>query len=49
VGRPERKRPIGRPSCRWVNNIKMDLREIRWSGLDWIDLASDRDQWQALK
>jgi hypothetical protein len=39
VGNLERKRPLGRPRRRWVNNIKMDLREIEWSGMDWIDLA----------
>jgi hypothetical protein len=44
VGKPEGKRPLGRPSRRRVNNIKMDLREIRWNGMDWIDLAQDRDQ-----
>jgi hypothetical protein len=42
------KRPLGRPRRRWVNNIKMALREIRWDGMDWIDLAHDRDQWRAL-
>jgi hypothetical protein len=45
---PEGKRPLGRPRRRWVNNIKMDLREIRWDGMNWIDLAQDRDQWRAL-
>jgi hypothetical protein len=45
VGKPEGKRPLGR---RWVNNIKMDLREIGWDGMDWIDLAQNRDQWRAL-
>jgi hypothetical protein len=44
VGTPERKRPLGRPTHRWVNNIKMDLREIRWNVMDWIDLTRDRDQ-----
>jgi hypothetical protein len=44
VGNPEGKRPLGRPKHRWVENIKMDLREIGWSGMDWIDLAQDRDQ-----
>jgi hypothetical protein len=39
VGKPERKRPLGRPRCRWVVNIKMDLREIGWGGVDWIDLT----------
>jgi hypothetical protein len=47
-GNPEGKRPLGRPRHRWVNNIKMDLREIGWDGMDWIDLAEDRDQWSAL-
>jgi hypothetical protein len=45
---PEGKRPLGRPRRRWVDNIKMDLREIRWDGGDWIDMAQDRDQWRAL-
>jgi hypothetical protein len=48
VGKPEGKRPLGRPRRRWVDNIKMDLREIGWGGVDWIDLAQDRDQWRAL-
>jgi hypothetical protein len=48
VGRPDVKRRLGRPIRRWVDNIKMDLREIGWDGLDWIDLAQDRDQWRAL-
>jgi hypothetical protein len=48
VGKPEGKRPIGRPRRRWENNIKMDLREIGWGGMDWIDLPQDRDQWRAL-
>jgi hypothetical protein len=48
VGKPEGKRPLGRPRRRWAGNIKMDLREIRWDGMDWIDLAQDRDQWRAL-
>jgi hypothetical protein len=39
VGKPEGKRPLGRPRRRWVDNIKMDLREIGWDGMDWIDLA----------
>jgi hypothetical protein len=41
-------RPLGRPRRRWVDNIKMDLREIGWDGVDWIDLAQDRNQWRAL-
>jgi hypothetical protein len=48
VGKPEGKRPLGRPRRRWVNNIKMDLRKTRWVGMDLIDLAQDRDQWRAL-
>jgi hypothetical protein len=48
VGKPEEKRLLGRPRCRWLDNIKMDLGEIGWSGMDWIDLAQDRDQWRAL-
>jgi hypothetical protein len=48
VGKPEGKRPLGRQRCRWVDNIKMDLREIGWHGMDWIHLAQDRDQWRAL-
>jgi hypothetical protein len=48
AGRPEGKRTLGRPRRRWVNNIKMDLREIGWDGMNWIDLAQDRDQWRAL-
>jgi hypothetical protein len=48
VGNSEGKRPLGRPSRRWVDNIKMDLREIRWDGMDWVDLAQDRDQWRDL-
>jgi hypothetical protein len=48
VGNPERKRPLGRPRPMWVDNIKMDLREIGWDGMDWTDLAQDRNQWRAL-
>jgi hypothetical protein len=48
VGKPEGKRPLGRPRRRWEYNIRMDLREIRWGGVDWIDLAQDRDEWRAL-
>jgi hypothetical protein len=44
VGKPEVRRPLGRPRRRWVDNIKMDLREIGWDGRDWIELAQDRDQ-----
>jgi hypothetical protein len=48
VGKPEGKRPLGRPRRTWVNNIKMDLLEIGWGGLDWIGLAQDRDKWELL-
>jgi hypothetical protein len=48
VGKPKGKRPLGRPRRRWVDYIKMDLREIGWDGMDWIHLAQDRDLWRAL-
>jgi hypothetical protein len=48
VGKPGRKRPLRRQRCRWDDNIKMDLREIGWGVMDWIDLAEDRGQWRAL-
>jgi hypothetical protein len=48
VGKPEGRRPLGRPRRRWVYNIKMDLREIAWDGMDLSDLAQDRDKWRAL-
>jgi hypothetical protein len=48
VGKPEGKRLLGRPRRRWVDNIKIDLRETGWDGVDCIDLAQDRDQWRAL-
>jgi hypothetical protein len=48
VGKPEGKTPLGRPRHRWVNNIKIDLRETGWDGVDWIDLTQDRNQWGAL-
>jgi hypothetical protein len=48
VGRPEERRPLGRPRCRWEDNIKMDLRETGLGDVDWINLAQDRDKWQAL-
>jgi hypothetical protein len=48
VGKPEGKRPLRRPRSRWADNIKIDLREIEWDGIDWIDLAQDRDRWRAL-
>jgi hypothetical protein len=43
VGKPEGKRTQGRPKCRWVDNVKMDLKEIGWDGMDWFGLAQDRD------
>jgi hypothetical protein len=48
VGKPEGRRPLGRPRRRWVDNMKIDLREIGWDDVDWVDLAQDRDQWRAL-
>jgi hypothetical protein len=48
VGRPEGRRPLGRLRLRWEDNIKMDLREIGFGDVDWIDLAQDRDRWRAL-
>ena len=48
VGKPEGKRPLGRPRCRWKNNIKMDLREVGCGGMDWIEVGRDRDRWRAL-
>ena len=47
MGRPEGKRPLGRPKLRWEDNIKMDLREVVCDPRDWITLAEDRDQWRA--
>jgi hypothetical protein len=48
VGKPEGKKPLGRPRRRWVNNIRMDLGEIEWGGVNWISLPQDRDKWRAL-
>jgi hypothetical protein len=45
---PEGKRPLGRPRRRWVDNIWMDLGEVRWGDVDWIGLAKDRNRWRAL-
>jgi hypothetical protein len=45
VGKPEGKGPLGKPRHRWVNNIKMDLREIGWGSMDWTGLAQARDEW----
>ena len=46
--KPEGKRPLGRPRRRWEDNIKMDLQEVGCGGMNWIDLAQDRDRWRAL-
>jgi hypothetical protein len=48
VGKPEGRRPLGRPRRRWEDNIKMDLQEVGWRGMDWINLAQDRDRWRVL-
>jgi hypothetical protein len=48
VGKPEEKRPLGRPRRRWVDNISMDLGEVGWDDVDWIGLAQDRDRWRTL-
>jgi hypothetical protein len=48
VGEPEGRRPLGRPRHRWEKNIKMDLREVGWGGMDWINLAQNRDRWRAV-
>jgi hypothetical protein len=48
VGKPEGKRPLGRPRLRWEDGIRMDLREIGFGGVDWIQLSQDRDRWRAV-
>ena len=48
VGKPEGKRPLGRPRCRWVDNIRMDFQEVGCGYMDWIGLAQDRDRWRTL-
>ena len=48
VGKPEGRRPLGRPTHRREDNIKMDLQQVRWGSTDWIDLACDRDRWRAV-
>jgi hypothetical protein len=48
VGKPEGKRPLGKPRHKCEDNIRMDLREVEWEGVDWIYLAQDRDQWRAV-
>jgi hypothetical protein len=47
VGKPEGKRPLGRPKRRWMDNIKIDLGEVGWGDMDWIGLAQDRNRWRA--
>jgi len=48
VGKPEGRRPRGRTRLKWEDNIKMDLQEVGWGGMDWIELTQDRDSWRAL-
>jgi hypothetical protein len=48
VGNSERKRPLGRPRRRWVDNIRMDIGEVGWGDVDWIGLAQDRNSWRAI-
>jgi hypothetical protein len=48
VGKPEGKRPVGRPRRRWEDNIRMDLQEVGCGSMDWIGLAQDRDRWRAI-
>jgi hypothetical protein len=48
IGKPQGKIPLERPRRRWEDNIKMDLNEMGWGGMDWIDRARDRDRWSAL-
>jgi hypothetical protein len=48
VGKPDGKKPLGRPRRRWVYNIRMDLGEVGWGDVDWISLAKDRNRWRAL-
>jgi hypothetical protein len=48
VGKPEGRRPLGKPKRKWLDKIRMDLVEMGWSDVDWIGLAQDRDRWRAL-
>ena len=47
VGKPEEKRPLGKPRCRWEGNIKMDIQEVGCEGMEWIELAQNTDRWRA--
>jgi hypothetical protein len=49
VGKPEGKKPLGRPRRRWEDNINMDIQEAGWVSMDWTDLAKERHSWQAVK
>jgi hypothetical protein len=48
VGKPDGKSPLGRPRCRWEDNIKMDIQEVRCRSMDWVELAQDRGRWRTL-
>jgi hypothetical protein len=48
VGKPEGRRPLGRPKLRWLDSIRMDIVEVGWGEVDWVGLAQDRDRWRAL-
>jgi hypothetical protein len=48
VGKPEGRRPLGRPRRRWLDNVRIDLVEVEWGDVDWIGLVQDRDRWRAL-
>jgi hypothetical protein len=48
VGKPEEKKPVGRTRRRWVDNVRMDLKEVGWGDVDWIGLAQDRNRWRTL-
>jgi hypothetical protein len=48
VGKPEGKSPLGRPRCRWEDNVKADLQEVGFGGMEWIQLTKDRDRWRVI-
>jgi hypothetical protein len=48
VGKPEGRRPLGKPRRKWEDNMRMDIQEVGWGAVDWIDMAQDRDRWRAL-